>query len=166
MIDLKDKPDFREGDGDSYDSCVICGPIERRAVIHFDSGSTEPTVDETITGATTSDTGVVENYQLESGTWAGGDAVGTIVVTSPSGYNADSLAIFQDDENLNGSTAGSNFATVKGEPGVIQDGRIYPEWMLVEYRGNKYCRDHFYFKFKREWLDDQGVDISEKDRSK
>jgi hypothetical protein len=166
MLTLKDRTDFTEGQGDTYDTCLICGPEKMRALIYFDSGSVAPTVGETVTGATTSDTGVIEHVTLISGTYAGGDATGAIVVTSPTGYNSDTLVIFEDDETLTGSTSGSNFATVNGNCGVTRSGRIYRTQDLIEYRGNKYCNSHFGFRFRRQWLDEADVNISESERNK
>ncbi len=157
---------FTEGQGDRYRHCHICGPVKYRAIIHFDSGSVEPTVGETVTGATSTNTGVIEYVQLTEGAYADGDAVGVIVLTSPSGYNANTSRIFSDDEALNGSAAGDDFATVKGQPGVTVSGRLHPDWNLVEYRGIYYCRDHFRWYFKQEWQDEAKPDINENERGK
>lgn len=53
----------------------MCG---RRWSMAFDSGSYEPQPGDTITGATSGATGYVESVTTSSGTWAGGDAAGTI----------------------------------------------------------------------------------------
>jgi hypothetical protein len=166
MLVLKDRPDFTEGQGDKYYECHICGPQKYWSVIHFDSGSVAPTVGETVTGATTADTGTIETVTLSSGTYAGRDAVGVIVLSGVSGYNRDTLLVFQNDEALNGSTSGNDFATVNGTTGVTRNGRIYPEWAIVEYEGRRYCRDHFPWRWRREWEKDTALDISESDRFK
>jgi hypothetical protein len=158
---LKGRPDFQEGKGDRYYECYICGPQKYWAVIHFDSGSVAPTVGETVTGATTSDTGVIDTVTLSSGTYAGGDAVGVIVLSSVNGYNRDTLLVFQDNEALNGSTSVADFATVNGTTGVTRNGRLYPEWATVEYDGRRYCNAHFPWRYKREWEDDSKIDIQE-----
>ena len=166
MLVLKGRPDFSDGEGDHYYECHICGPQAYYAVIHFDSGSVAPTVGETVTGATTSDTGVIDTVTLSSGTYAGGDAIGVIVLKSVTGYNTDTLLIFQDNEVLNGSTSGNDFATVNGRTGVTRNGRLYPEWATVEYDGRRYCKDHFPWQYKREWEDDSKLDIKETERYK
>mgnify|MGYP003589432019 CR=1 FL=1 len=163
MISIKGRSDFAEGRGDKYSECIMCGPLKLRAVIHFDSGSVAPTVGETITGATSADTGVLEYVILTSGSYAGGDAAGTMIVNTPTGY-AENLSIFADDENLNGSTAGDNFATVNGICGINKSGRLHPDWNLIEYEGKKYCKDHFSFRFKAEWMDESRIDVNDNDR--
>jgi len=74
----------------------------------FTSGGTyEITPGDTITGATSGSTAVVSRVHLTSGSWAGGDAAGTIRVTgTPSGaFSA---------ENINVG-ANSNVATLAGD---------------------------------------------------
>jgi hypothetical protein len=95
---------------------------------------------------------------------AGGDAIGVIEGKTPTGYSDIDLEIFQNDENLNGSVAGNNFATVKGIGAVQVSGRLIPDSDMVVYRGKKYCKDHFKFKFRREWLDDARIESGEGDR--
>jgi len=72
--------------------------------IKFTSGSTEFTAGETITGADDGATGVVINHYEDSGTWAAGNAVGVVWVSTIVGT-------FNASENLNGSTGGLNMAT-------------------------------------------------------
>jgi hypothetical protein len=161
MLVLKDRPDFRQGQGDKYFPCHICGPEKTWAVVHFDSGSVAPTVGETVTGATTADTGVIDTVTLSSGSYAGGDAVGVIVLSSVTGYSRDTSLVFQDNEALTGSTSGADFATVNGVTGVTRNGRLYPEWATVEYDGRRYCNAHFPWRYRREWEDDSKIDITE-----
>ena len=89
--------------------------------IPYNSGSTEFTVGETLTGATSGHTGVVVDYDLASGTWGGGDAAGTVYVKQATGA-------FQA-ENLNGSTGGANMASATGAgtglPFTIGNARTY-----------------------------------------
>jgi len=99
---------------------IIRGPWERTSsvamnaatprTIHFDSGSTEPTVGETITGNTSGDIGTAAWWFKDAGTWAGGNADGYIVLSDADGP-------FQDNEALNGSVAGNDFATADGTAG-------------------------------------------------
>lgn len=133
-------------------------------MVHVDSLSVTPTSGETVTGATSGDTGVLANYTLVSGTAAGGDGVAVLEMTSPTGYGQSQLDIFHDNENLNGSTSGDNFATAKGKGAVQISGRLIPERDIVEYEGKFYCRPHFEFKFRRTWQDEAEVDYDENDR--
>ena len=75
--------------------------------IAFTSGSTAPVVNETLTGATSGATGIVVDFHLASGTWAGGDAAGVLYIKQKS------VTAFVA-EDLNGATAGANCATVGG----------------------------------------------------
>lgn len=86
---------------DVSDSLNASGDIDE---IEYVSGSTEFTVGETITGATSGATGVVTHYTLDSGSWAGGDAAGTL-------YMKDTSGTFQNPEDLDGSSGGANMAT-------------------------------------------------------
>ena len=157
-----------ENRGEKYYSCVLCGQAYKMAEVWFDSGSTAPTADETLTGATSTDTGVVVDYQLHSGTFAGGDAVGVVTLKTLTGTSMSTSTyvetVFQDNENLNGSTAGDNCMTVNGTPQVMKYGRLYPESQIVEFRGKKYCRPHFQAYWKNRLIDEQPMDISEDDR--
>ena len=157
---------FTELSGDKYSECTICGTQTYRVVVHFDSGSVTPTVGETVTGATSADTGVIEFVQLTDGTYAGSNAAGVIILTSPTGYDSDTSRIFSDNEHLNGSVSGADFADVTGSPGINRSGRLHPDWNLITYRGVKYCREHFRFRFVREWEDESKINISESERGK
>ena len=161
---LPHRTDTDRNAGEKWDECCRCGPRVWRALIHFDSGSVSPTVGETVTGATSTDTGVIANVTLISGTYAGGDAVGVIEMTSPTGYDTVLLEIFTDNETLNGSTSGVNFATVNKTGAVQVWGRLIPDSNLIEYEGRKYCAPHFEMKFRPQWKEDEKVDYDEGDR--
>lgn len=150
--------------GEKWDVCCLCGSLRYRALVHFDSGSVTPTSGETITGATSGNTGVLTNYTKTSGTVAGGDAAGILEMSSPTGYSSTHLEVFEDNENLNGSVSGANFATANGNGAVQISGRLIPDGGLVTYRGKKYCSAHFAFKFRREWQDDVKMPTDEGDR--
>jgi hypothetical protein len=77
------------------------------AVIEFNSGSVEPSVGDILTGAISGATGVfVGTFSpLTSGTWAGGDAVGTLYVETVTGT-------FQAENIDNTTTATANIATI------------------------------------------------------
>jgi zinc transporter ZupT len=137
----------------------MCGPVEYYVVVHFDGSSATPTVGETITGVTTLDTGKV------SGVTMGGTS-GVMILNSPTGYDAESSVMFQDNEALTGSISGVGFAFVDGACGVSKSGRMFPDKMLIEYQGKKYCQEHFYFRFQADWVNDAKVDITENLRGK
>jgi len=87
----------------------------------FNSGSTEFTESETLTGATSAATGDVVTWHVSSGTWTGGDAAGTVYLKQVSGT-------FQA-EDLNGSVGGANMASATGAnsalPLTIANARTY-----------------------------------------
>lgn len=62
-------------------------------VLPFDAGSTEIAVDDVVTGGTSSATGIVLAVTVDSGTWAGNDAAGDVILYNMTGT-------FQDNENL------------------------------------------------------------------
>lgn len=161
---LPHRADHAKDGGEKWGECVLCGLLRRRALVHFDSGSVTPTQYETVTGATSGDTMVLDRYVLISGTFAGGDAVGVFEGTSPTGYDDAILEIFQDNENLNGSASGANFATVNKTGAIEVSGRLVSDAELIEYRGKTYCRPHFKFKFENDWKDEIKVDRKEGDR--
>jgi len=127
-------------------TCQICGPFTDVVEIRFDSGSVEPTVGETVTGATSGDTGVVVEAVLESGTYAGGDAAGTISMSSPTGFSDQDLW-GTDDEALNGSTSGDDMMTLNDNGFRKSVGRLWPEGELIKREGKYYCHEHYRFKF-------------------
>jgi hypothetical protein len=110
--------------------------------------------------AASGDTAIVERYTVTSGSFAGGNAAGVIEATVPTGYDDNNLEIFKDNENLNGASAGANFATVNGIGAVQISGRLIPDSDIVEYNGKNYCRNHFRFMFEHEWADDARIDTT------
>jgi len=84
--------------------------------LNFDSGSVEPQVGETLTGATSGAVGKVISVTVTGGTWGGGDAEGSIELGAVTGT-------FQDNENVDGSVGGANMLTVDGDKtiGVAND---------------------------------------------
>lgn len=74
----------------------------------FDTGTAEIAAGDTVTG--TSATGLVVSVSVSSGSWAGGDAAGTLVLTSVTGAWADN-----DDIQVSAATkAKASAATVAG----------------------------------------------------
>jgi len=123
----------------------MCGgePV-KTCELQFDSGSTIPVEDETLTGATSGDTGVVVSIRLESGAWATGDAAGTVLMSSPTGIS-DDFECFSDDELVTGSTGGTNILTANGDGIVKTEGMPYPEGQTGIYKGRRYCTQHLAF---------------------
>ena len=95
----------------------------------FDSGSTEPSVSDTIeVNGATSNNGVVDEVILLSGTFGGGDAAGILILTSKNGTFSDGQQL-----DINGGTAdfattniGSTWDTPNG------DGGAHNEWRDAE----------------------------------
>lgn len=73
--------------------------------LDFTSGSEEPSVGDTLSGATSSATAVVQQVILTSGTWAGGDAAGRVIVNGQSGT-------FQSENLDNDDTTTANVMTI------------------------------------------------------
>lgn len=142
---MKPKSPWPKSFGQRHYYCATCsGDLYKTVELQFDSGSVEPTEDETLTGATSGDTGVVDSVKLESGTWAGGDAVGTVYLTSPTGIGDDGEC-FEDDETVNGSTGGTNILTANGDGITKSDGMPWPEGETGLYKGQRYCAQHLEF---------------------
>ena len=130
--------------------CARCGgePV-KTCELQFDSGSVLPVAGETLTGATSADTGVVVSVALESGTWAGGDAVGTVLMSSPAGEGDDG-ACFADNETVNGSTGGTNILTANNDGIIKTEGMPYPEGQTGIFEGKRYCTTHLNFMLGRD----------------
>ena len=78
--------------------------------IAFNSGSTEISEGDTITGATSAATATVERVQVTGGTWGGGDAAGWLTLSGQTGtFQAENLDV----------GASSNVATIAGDSAVI-----------------------------------------------
>jgi len=94
-------------------------------------GTTAPTIGETMTGASTGETGIVVDWNVTSGTWAGGDAAGTIILRQ--------VGTSLESENLNGSIAGANCLTAGAQTPILlpmTEARTYAEnvgsgWGLI-----------------------------------
>jgi len=146
---------FSDSENSGWHSCRVCGTQQFKGILYFDSGSKEPAVGETVTGATSADTGVIEAVYLRTGTYAGGDAAGCLEFSSVAGYERDTYTMFQDNEALNGPTSGDDFATANGAGSVVINGVLYPEKDLVEYLGQWYCKPHFEWKYGLEWKQEE-----------
>ena len=86
--------------------------------ILFDSGSTEIKPDMEITGGTSGATARVKEVVLTSGTWAGGDAAGALLLhdeTVAGTFSNDEIIKLVDDRGYNRTT---DAATVNGTIGT------------------------------------------------
>ena len=81
-----------------------------REIAFTSGGPTEPLEGQTITGATSTATGVIGRVIVTSGTWAGGDAAGRLILKSQTG-------VFQP-ENIN-IGASLDVASVAGDSAAI-----------------------------------------------
>ncbi len=159
MFKLLD-PNRKEDDhGYAWSECCLCGSLSYRASASFKTGTSEPTVGETLTGGTSGRTGVVETVFLTDGTWAGGDAVGVVQMTSPTGYDSMDLILFDDGEPVTGSLGASFVADGNGSVSVT--GRQYHRGQVVTYNGKQYCRPHFEYMWKKRLMSDAHIDINE-----
>ncbi len=76
-------------------------------MLPFDAGTTEPSVTDEILGGTSGATGEILAVEITSGTFAGNDAAGYLVITRLSGT-------FVDDENIRNSGDTATLAVVNG----------------------------------------------------
>ncbi len=150
--------------GEKWKSCRMCGALMKWVDLAFDAGKVEPTADETLTGATSGATGIVENVIKTSGTWAGQDAAGRIEMSSPTGIDAETLQAFTDNELINGSVAGNYCLTADGAGNAKYTGILHPSSVMVEKDGGWYCKWHYKMKYGKEAIDDWVPDLSEGDR--
>jgi hypothetical protein len=189
------RSDYARDGGEKWDECCLCGIRQYRAIVPFDTGVHEPSADtwtnpggvktftdgETLTGATTGHTGILETLYLTSGSWAGGDAAGTMLLRSPTGYDSVLLQIFQNNEliksgattiatvNVPSNTINPNTNLPYANPtvtygSVTVSGRMVSDGDLIEYQGKKYCKEHYGFKFRHDWEDEIKIDRKEGDR--
>jgi hypothetical protein len=147
--------------GQKWYTCALCGASYDEMEMVFTSGSTLPVEDETLTGATSGATAVVDNVKLISGTWAGGDAAGVIWCTAPSAFDFDTGHWGTSGENINGSTAGSNCLTMVLYGNKKSYGRYYPEGETVERDGKILCTAHDQARYSFRDKDEQRIEISE-----
>ena len=165
------RPKFRQNTdiNQRWYTCEVCGTAYRTIELQFINGSTEPSVDDVLAGATSGDGGTVEKVTLWDGAWADGDASGIIELSRPTGLSsqtADSnpFTAFTLSENINNSTTSASnvmscHATIYGQG--KQYGRFHPECDIIRYRGKNYCRWHLNFRFEREWREEEKIDIKE-----
>jgi hypothetical protein len=144
-----------------WDACVLCGGKKTEVEVQFNSGSVEPQEDEVLTGATSEDTGIVVSVTLESGTWAGEDAVGTLRLISCTGIDDDGLWA-QAEENINGSVGGDNMLTLADDGFSKVYARLWPTDMLTERNGKLYCPEHYAYRFRMDDLDAVRLNLTDR----
>ena len=163
---MRPKSEWGKNLGEKWKHCWFCDQKWLRAILHFDSGSVEPTVGETLTGVTSGDTGVVTGSDLILGTYAGGDAVGVVKMSTPTGYHSIQRTIFEDDEAINGSTGGSNMLTANKAGAVLQQGIIYPKKDMIKYKGKWMCRWHADWYIKSKVREENRMNLAELERER
>lgn len=160
-------PSMSPGEHSKWKPCRLCTTKWVTAELKFDSGSVEPTVDETLTGATSENTGVVTEVEdLISGSWAGGDAAGYLHMDTLVGDDPEQYSIFSDNELINGGTAGDNCLTVDGQGNVKIWAILWPKRMLTKFRGFYYCPEHAKFRMRPILRDEDKLIIKEDERGK
>lgn len=168
MTEWPEHSRFGDNEDDRWYECVACGKLRKRVTIKFISGGTEPQEDETLTGAASGDTGVVDEVEKVSGTWAGGDAAGYVYLKDYTGADEESFRAFQADESINGSVGGNGLITVDSyQPWVTFYGRMYREGDTAVYQGKRYCLGHYGSFIDKEKLDEVRLQgLHERDRHK
>lgn len=157
-------------------SCEICGTDHKTVELMFISGTAEPSIGDVLTGDTSGHSGTVSKVTVwtpSNGQWDGDEsATGIIELTSPSGLRSQTadtnpFTMFTLSEEINNTTTAADnvmscHATILGAG--KQYGRFHPESRIIKYRGKKYCREHFTFRFEREWNEEEKIDIKEDNR--
>lgn len=86
--------------------------------IKFDAGTAAFTVGDTLTGTTSTNTGVIEDFYVTSGAWSSNDAAGYIALSSVS-------ALFQDNETITDTSGGSATSDGIAVANTLQPGGHY-----------------------------------------
>ena len=144
-----------------WHSCSVCmANLKTTGVIPFDTGTSEPAVGEVLTGGSSGFTGTVNEIQLVSGTWVGGDAAGNIGLDPVTGIDSNGH-IGEDNESVTGSISAS--LTMNGTGTKKTYGIQYPESLMVynDDEGEWYCKAHYHWKFDRKEFDEIDTDFSE-----
>ena len=153
--------------GKKYYTCRLCGASYDEMELPYKLGGTAPVVGETITGATSGATAVVDNIKLISGAWDG-TAAGILWCTSPSAFDFDTghwgyvNPTTGVGEAITGSTAAS--FTLDGYGHKKSYGRYYPEDEIVERDGTYLCLAHDQARHSFKDKDEIDANIDEGDR--
>ena len=94
---------------------------------------------------------------------AGGNAVGTIELSTLSGVDQDKLEVFEDNEEINITGGDSSALTVNGVGIIKRHGLLYPEQEMTKVDGRWFCNDHYQMRFPSKYLDEYRVEGSEED---
>jgi hypothetical protein len=152
-------PGSFENLGQGWRVCQLCGTLLDRVEIVYEQGNTSPVVGETLTGATSGDTGVVEEVVLSSGSWTGHTASGVIVlkdytgVHTTTGAGGDVDECFQANETVDGSTGGVGILTSSAPGAIVKSGLMYPRSRMTNYNGRWLCDFHYRMKQKADTMD-------------
>jgi hypothetical protein len=157
MIEKPEPAPRKDCENEEYYSCVMCGAGYVYYELRFDTATAAATVGETISGITSNCTGVVVSSALESGSYAGGDAAGTLELSGVTGAT-DDLA-FTDNEGLSGTSTFSGMAN--GQAIGKHYGLVYPAGDMAERDGKRYCTGHFNWRFIPKDRDASKVDVEE-----
>jgi len=147
--------------GKKWYTCRLCGSAYDEVDLPYKLGTTTPIVGQTITGATSGATAVVNNIKLVSGSWAGGTAAGTIRGTSPSAFDFDTGHWGTEDEVVTSSTGSF---TLDGYGHKKSYGRYYPEGEVIERDGSYFCLAHYAARYNFKDKDETDATIDEGDR--
>ena len=165
-------PSMSPGEHSKWKACHLCTTYYgndkwKTCELKYDSGgTTAPVEDETLTGASSGHTGVVVEVETPiSGTWAGGDATGYLTVDTLVGDDLEQGTIFDDDEAINGSTAGDNCLTADGDGVVKVWAVMWPKSQMVKFRGHWYCNEHHRFRAYPILRDEGKLIITEEERN-
>lgn len=155
----------------AYGTCALCGPKQILFELRFTTGTQAPVADETLTGGTSGDTGVVNKRTrsddvvitelvLESGTWAGGDAAGFVVMKDCTGVTDD------EDDGRHCFSAGESVTGDSGAAFTTEDVAVekvymipWPKSKLYKYEGKWYCPYHFRFRSHHKELDKEKINL-------
>lgn len=102
---------------------------ELRSLAFTSGGPTAFTKGEQLTGATSGATGYIVDFYVSSGTWAGGDAAGTVYLSLPGVAVSTATAFVNNDILMTGVDPGFDSATASGAatalPLTIDDALAY-----------------------------------------
>jgi len=169
-VTIKPKPpSMSPGEHSKWKACRLCTTRWKTCELKYTSSgkTTVPVEDETLTGASSGHTGVVVEVETPlSGTWAGGDAAGYLTVDTLVGDDLEQGTIFEDDEAINGSTAGDDCLTADGTGIVKVWAVMWPKSQMVKFRGFWYCNEHAGFRMRPILRDEGKITITEEERGK
>lgn len=147
-----------------YRECIMCGYNQYMATIDFTAGTVEPVAGETLTGALSGDTAIVDSVQLTSGTYAGGDAAGRILCITPTSWDRLQYSIFTPGESITGSTGGAGMLTVTNGD-IRVNSRLSAEAETVLVDGVRYCQYHYQLRWPKRLLAEYIPDADEQERT-